>query len=84
MQWTCPASVPGNGDESSRRRSSSVTEWQQYDDEAKLTTKTILKYAWGKDGALDVTGNMKPASGVGDELQLDADDLLGHHILVFP
>jgi tetratricopeptide (TPR) repeat protein len=63
---------------------SSVTEWQQYDDEAKLTTKTTLKYAWGKDGALDVTGNLKPASGVGDELQLDADDLLGHHTLVFP
>jgi len=61
-----------------------LTEWEQDDEGPKHTTKTTLKYAHGKDGALDVTGTIKPGVGIGDLGAFDADDLLGHHVVVYP
>ena len=46
---------------------------------------TVLKLVWRKDGALDISGNLKTdAYDVETNSLLGADDILGHHLLAFP
>ncbi len=60
-------------------------EWERDDDGPKTTLRTTLKLAWGKDGALDVSGKLDaPPFDFADAAPYTADDLLGHHVLAFP
>lgn len=63
----------------------SDTEWERTDDMPKTVLKTVLKNAWSKDGALDISGTIRAEpTNPADNSTFTADDLLGHHILAFP
>ena len=65
----------------------SQIEWWQHDDEQTKhrTTDATATIAWGQAGVLDVTGRVThvPKRAL-DPDDLDPENLLGHHVIVFP
>ncbi|HEY0253162.1 MAG TPA: hypothetical protein VGC41_16625 [Kofleriaceae bacterium] len=66
----------------------SLVEWQRYgrDDKQQITDAAVT-LAWANDGALDVTGNVMHPPHILSALEdgdLDAEQLIGHHVLAFP
>ena len=65
-----------------------LTEWQKYDaDKVQVMTQADAKLAFGPDGSLDVDGVVQHPPQIEQALEdgdLDGEQLLGHHVLVFP
>ncbi|MFT3694386.1 MAG: hypothetical protein QM831_14665 [Kofleriaceae bacterium] len=65
-----------------------LTEWQRYDaDEKQQITDAAAKLSWSKDSVLDVSGTVTHPPHILSALEdgdLDAEQLLGHHVLAFP
>jgi hypothetical protein len=50
-------------------------------------TDAAVTLAWGKDGSLDVTGKVTHPPAIQAAIEdgdLDGEQLLGHHVLLFP
>jgi hypothetical protein len=66
----------------------SLDEWQQYDTEKKQQmTDAAVTLAWGNDGSLEVTGKVTHPPAIEAAIEdgdLDGEQLLGHHVLLFP
>jgi Tetratricopeptide repeat len=65
-----------------------LAEWQKYDDEKVLVmTNADAKLAFAPDGSLDVSGTVQHPNEIESALEdgdLDGEQLLGHHVLLFP
>jgi hypothetical protein len=65
-----------------------LVEWQLYDTEKKQQmTDAAVTLEWGKDGSLDVTGKVTHPPAIQAAIEdgdLDGEQLLGHHVLLFP
>ncbi|MEO8844413.1 MAG: tetratricopeptide repeat protein [Kofleriaceae bacterium] len=64
-----------------------LDEWQRYDTETKQQmTDAAVTLAWGKD-SLDVTGKVTHPPAIQAAIEdgdLDGEQVLGHHVLLFP
>lgn len=64
------------------------TETADGDTKPFIEGDATLSFAWNKDGTLDVSGKIPTASMNGvmqfQPGDVDSDDYLGHHVLVFP
>jgi hypothetical protein len=66
-----------------------LKEWSQLDDQAKsIDGAAALTVAWPASGGLDIGGTLRTSLSdplfQGDPEDLDPEDLLGHHLVVFP